>query len=46
MRIKNTISTVGENTSTWTWSKVINMHCQMGAGDRSSSVYYGDYYQC
>ena len=31
MGIKNTISTVGENTSTWTWSKVINIALSNGA---------------
>ena len=31
MGIKNTISTVGENTSTWTWSKVISIALSNGA---------------
>ena len=31
MGIKNTISTVGENTSTWTWSRVINIALSNGA---------------
>ena len=31
MGIKNTISTVGENTSTWTWSEVIVMILSNGA---------------
>ena len=31
MGIKNTISTVGENTSTWTWSKVISTALSNGA---------------
>ena len=31
MGIKNTISTVGENTSTWTWSEVIMMILSNGA---------------
>ena len=31
MGIKNTISTVGENTSTWTWSKVINIALSNGS---------------
>ena len=31
MGIENTIATVGENTSTWTWSKVINIALSNGA---------------
>ena len=31
MGIKNTISTVGENTTTWTWSRVINIALSNGA---------------
>ena len=31
MGIKNTISTVGENTSTWTWSEVISTALSNGA---------------
>jgi len=31
MGIKNTISTVGENTSTWTWSEVISIALSNGA---------------